>query len=75
MADPHQDDRRELKRGFKVLAISWVMALAIVLGGFLGLLVDRVTGTFPLLTLLAIGAGVVGGGWYAYKTIMEMFSE
>ncbi len=77
MADPREDDdRRELKRGLKVLAVSWVMALTIVAAGFAGWWLDEhVTKRFPLMTLLAIGAGIVGGGWYAYRTIMGMYTE
>ncbi len=73
MADPRQPERGEVRRAMRVLAISWVMAGAIVLGGAAGWLLDeRVTGTFPLATLLGIGAGIAGGGWYAYRTIMEV---
>ncbi|MGB2780081.1 MAG: AtpZ/AtpI family protein [Phycisphaerae bacterium] len=59
-------------RGVGVLAVSWVMALAILAGWFAGWLLDRnVTGTFPLMTILGVLAGIIGGGWYSYRTIMR----
>jgi len=76
MAERDKNDRRELRRAMRVLSISFVMALTILAGWLLGWLLDsRVTGTFPLLTILGVVAGVVGGGWYSYRIIMKVMGE
>jgi len=76
MAERDKNDRRELRRAMRVLSISFVMALAILAGWLLGWFLDsRVTGTRPLLTILGVVAGVVGGGWYSYRIIMKVMGE
>jgi len=69
------DDRLVLRRGVRVLAVSWMMALSILSGWLLGWVLDRkVTGTFPLMTIVGVVLGTVGGGWYSYRTIMKGMS-
>jgi uncharacterized protein YneF (UPF0154 family) len=68
-----ENDHTELRRGVGVLAVSWVMALAILGGWLAGWFLDRkvIGNTFPVLTILGVVLGVVGGGWYSYRTIMR----
>ncbi len=75
MADRDSEERRELRRNVKLLAVPWVMAGAIVLGGVAGWAVDRATDTSPLATLVGIGAGIVGGGYSSYRTLMKAMTK
>jgi hypothetical protein len=73
MPDPGDNDRRELKRAMGVFAVSWAMAGSVLAGWLLGWYLDTKLATpRPLMTILGIAAGVLGGGIYAYRAITKV---
>jgi hypothetical protein len=67
------DGRRMPPRAFVVaFAAPWIMVLAVFGAAIGGVLLDRRLGTSPILTVTLIVAGVLGGGFQAYRTIMKV---
>lgn len=56
-----------------LLAMGVTNALCLVLGMGLGWLVDRLTDTFPLFTVLGLALGVVGACVYTVSEARKFF--
>ena len=52
-------DRRELRQLFEASAIGWMFPLAIGIGALMGWGLDKLFGTYPWLTFIFTGFGVV----------------
>ena len=53
------NDRRELKKLFEASAIGWMFPIAIGLGALWGYGMDRLFGSWPWLTSIFTGFGVI----------------
>lgn len=70
------DGKRQMtRRAFMALAVPWVMVGAIVLFWLAGLYLDRWLGTWPVLTIALLVAGVVGGAFQSYRLIMRVMKD
>lgn len=66
------DDRKALMRTIALAGqVGWWMVFSILGGFVLGMLVDRWLGTSPVFIIVLLLAGIVGGGWQAYRLIMR----
>jgi hypothetical protein len=57
---------------WKVGGVSFTVAILIGAGAAGGVALDRKLGTKPVFSLLLLVAGLVAGGWYAYRALTEM---
>jgi F0F1-type ATP synthase assembly protein I len=57
---------------WKVGGISFTVAILIGAGAAGGVVLDRKFGTKPIFSLILLFVGLVTGGYYAYKSLMEM---
>ncbi len=65
-------NRDDLGRTLAIVSQLGFVVLACILGGFgLGLYLDRLLGTFPVLLIVCLVAGIAGGFWRAYVLIMK----
>jgi len=55
----------------RLIGIGWYFAVCIVIGVVGGVLLDRVAGTEPLLTLLGLALGLVLAFFGGYQMLME----
>jgi F0F1-type ATP synthase assembly protein I len=73
-----QEDR-EKKRMYLTVAdlstMGFAVVLSIVVGLFVGLVLDNYFGTEPLFTLLLIFGGILSGFRIMYKGYMRFFNE
>ncbi len=68
-----RSDRQKVFKTFAVtLGIGWVVVLPIVSGALLGHFLDNRLGTAPVLLILFLLMGIVGGSYGAYKQIMKI---
>ena len=51
--------RREIRKGFEASAIAWMFPIAIVLGFGWGYGMDKIFGTYPWLTAIFTGLGII----------------
>lgn len=56
----------------RLIGIGWYFAVCIVIGVVGGVLLDRVAGTEPLLTLLGLALGLVLAFYGGYQMLMEV---
>lgn len=56
----------------RLIGIGWYFAACIVIGVVGGVLLDRVAGTAPLLTLLGILLGLVTAFYGGYQMLMDV---
>jgi F0F1-type ATP synthase assembly protein I len=61
-----------LPAAVRLIGIGWYFAVCIVIGVVGGVLLDRVTGTAPLLTLVGILLGLVTAFYGGYRMLMEV---
>ena len=65
-------NRDDLGRTLALVSQLGFVVLACILGGFgLGLYLDRLFGTFPVLLIVFLLAGIAGGFWRAYVLAMK----
>jgi F0F1-type ATP synthase assembly protein I len=60
---------RSTPNAFTLLGIGATFGVCVGLGVFLGVLADRALGTSPLLALLGVLLGILGGAAGAYQAI------
>ncbi len=68
------EQRRMIRQGLSVFAVSWMMALAIVGFWLAGVYIDRHFGTWPWVSIVMVIIGTVGGVYKSYKLIMKSLS-
>jgi len=56
----------------RLIGIGWYFALCIVIGVVGGVLLDRVAGTAPLLTLLGMLLGLLTAFYGGYRMLMDV---
>jgi len=56
----------------RLIGIGWYFAVCIILGLAGGLLLDRVTGTAPLLALLGLLVGLLTAFYGGYRMLMDV---
>ena len=61
-----------LPRTARLIGIGWYFAFCIVIGVVGGLLLDRVTDTTPLLTLVGLLLGLLLATYGTYRMLMEV---
>lgn len=66
-----EDEQRMLRQGLGVLAVSWLMVLAIVGFWLIGVWIDRRLGTWPLASIVLVIIGTAGGAYQSYRLIMK----
>lgn len=55
----------------RLIGIGWYFAICIVLGLVGGVLLDRVAGTAPLLTLVGLAVGLLAAFYGGYRMLMD----
>ena len=61
-----------MPRSARLIGIGWYFAICIVIGVVGGVLLDRVAGTEPWLTLLGLTLGLVLAFYGGYQMLMEV---
>ena len=61
-----------LPRTTRLIGIGWYFAVCIILGLVGGVLLDRVAGTEPLLTLIGLTLGLLLAFYGGYQMLMEV---
>ena len=56
----------------RLIGIGWYFAVCIILGLVGGVLLDRVAGTEPLLTLIGLALGLFLAFYGGYQMLMEV---
>ncbi len=56
----------------RLIGIGWYFAVCIVMGVVGGVLLDKVAGTAPLLTLLGLLLGLVAAFYGGYRMLMDV---
>ncbi len=56
----------------RLIGIGWYFAVCIILGLVGGVLLDKVTGTEPLLTLIGLALGLFLAFYGGYQMLMEV---
>ncbi len=56
----------------RLLGIGWYFAVCIVIGVVGGVLLDRVTGTAPLLTMVGVLLGLLTAFYGGYRMLMDV---
>ena len=59
----------------RLIGIGWYFAVCIVMGVVGGFLLDKVTGTAPLLTLLGLLLGLVTAFYGGYRMLMDVLQS
>jgi F0F1-type ATP synthase assembly protein I len=61
-----------LPRTTRLIGIGWYFAVCIILGLVGGVLLDRVAGTEPLLTLIGLTLGLLLAFYGGYQMLMDV---
>ena len=74
MAD--REERQMLRRALRVLAVPWLMGLAILASYVVGVYLDRRLGaSVPVATIGLVTFAVVAGGYQSYRMIMRALRD
>jgi F0F1-type ATP synthase assembly protein I len=68
-------DREILKYIGLISQLGLLMVSSILIFFFLGLFLDKLIHTRPLLTIIFIALGVFTGGFTVYKTLMKFYEK
>jgi hypothetical protein len=69
-------DKRSERRALGVLAVPWIMAIAIVLGFLAGRYLDGQLGwPAPVATILLVVLAVATGGYQSYRIIVRILRD
>lgn len=66
-----EKDKRLIKQVFHLSSIGMSLVLAIIIGLFVGILLDRKFGTTPWLTLIFLALGIIAG----FRNIFYIFKK
>lgn len=73
MAD--DDQWRLMRQATRICAVPLMMGGAVALGCLAGVYLDRRFGCWPWATVSLTLAGVLGGGYQAYRLIMKALKD
>jgi F0F1-type ATP synthase assembly protein I len=59
----------------RLIGIGWYVAFCIVLGVGGGVLLDRLLGSAPALTMVGLALGLIAALWGGYRQLMEVLAE
>lgn len=64
-----------MRRAIRVLAIPWIMIIAVVGFSIVGVYVDRLLGTSPLMLIIMVVLAVAGAGYQCYRLILKVLED
>lgn len=74
MTDDSEKDM--LRRAIKVLAVPWILGIAVFLGYLAGVALDRrMQLAVPVATISLVAIAVIGGGYQSYRIIMRVLRD
>ena len=69
-------DKQMLRRALRVLAVPWLMGIAVLLSWLLGTYLDRKLGmTAPVVTIVLVVVAVIAGGYQSYRMIQRVLED
>jgi F0F1-type ATP synthase assembly protein I len=75
MVDNTDGEMDKVRRATKVMAVPWLMALAVVGFFFLGHYIDQHFGTGPYATIGLLVFSVIAGGYQSYRVFMRALKD
>ena len=68
--------KQMLRRALRVLAVPWIVGLAVLAAYLLGVALDRRLGlSVPVATISLVVIAVLAGGYQSYRIIMRVLRD